>query len=119
MTQRRRQILIAENEFFIAMDAERAVRELLDCEISLCRRDHLDDMLAHSQRDLVLVEAGATFQECCEQAERIMKAGSQVAFLTANPNIREKLRAETSYPVIDIPFTDDAIRAFLEGLYGA
>lgn len=85
------QILIAENQYLIALEAERISNDACTCIVTICRRDALHTALDEQRYDLVFVDAAPTHEERAEQASAVQESGAALVFIGIEPAYVEAL----------------------------
>ncbi len=116
MVDQRPAILIAEDQMFIAFEAERILSEAFDCEIEICRRDRLSTALAKTVFDIVILEFGGHELEDRHYAFLVSQAGAQPVFLTAADDQGGMSEVFPDVPTIRKPFNDTEVRAIIVDL---
>ncbi len=116
MVDNRPAILIAEDQIFIAFEAERIVSEAFDCTVEICRRDRLSEVLSARTFDIVILEFSGNPTEDRQYILLARQAGSQIAFLTAGNDLQDVGQAYPEVPLIRKPFNEADVRAFIGGL---
>ena len=106
MEDNRPAILIAEDQIFIALEAERILSEALDCTIEICRRDQLSSALAEKVFALVVLEFSGNRAEDSLYLGAAQDAGAKVVFLTARNDLADLAQAFPAIPTIRKPFND-------------
>ncbi len=79
----RLQILIAENQYFIAMEVERLLTEAMACDIQIVALNDLPTALQRQRFDIVLAEAEAQTAVNIDRATAIEASGATVIFLSS------------------------------------
>ncbi|NML76515.1 response regulator [Rhizobium sp. S-51] len=107
-------VLVAENQYLIAMEVERILLDAFGCDVTITPLSQLERQLAISRYDLVVVDSAPSGTLNLKRAEMIATAGASVIFLTSydeeateNPNL-------LSFPVIEKPIhPEELTRAVL------
>ncbi|MCF3638962.1 hypothetical protein LXM94_03155 [Rhizobium sp. TRM95111] len=86
MTKMQPRILIAEEEFLIAIDAEYLIKSAFDCSISLVRPEQLDGQDDEQLKTaaLCLLDVPAEPASAVARAERLLALGVQVLLTTVS-----------------------------------
>ncbi len=116
MVDRRPAILIAEDQIFIALEAERILSEAFDCSVEICRRDGLANALVDKLFDIVILEFSGIPQEDLHYIFLARQTGAEVVFLTAGNDSADVARAHPNVPLIEKPFNEFQVRAFVGDL---
>ncbi|HWU63613.1 MAG TPA: hypothetical protein VN112_16460 [Ensifer sp.] len=116
MVDSRPAILIAEDQIFIALEAERILSETFDCSVEICRRDRLADALAEKRFDLIVLEFSGVEEEDSHYVALTRAAGAQLLLLTASNDLADVSRSFPDVPLIQKPFNETEVRAFIERL---
>ncbi|MCD2173382.1 hypothetical protein [Rhizobium sp. C4] len=116
MVDNRPAILIAEDQIFIALEAERILTEGFDCTVEICRRDQLSDALAHKSFDIVVLEFAGNPGEDFHYGSLARRSGAQMMFLTAADDLADVAEAFPDVPLVRKPFNDTDMRTYVERL---
>lgn len=116
MVDKRPAILIAEDQIFIAFEAERILSEAFDCTVEICRRDRLSVALAENRFDVVILEFSGQEREDLHYIFLVRQAGAQAVFLTAGNEPIDTPEAFPDVPVIRKPFNDTEVCTIVDGL---
>jgi hypothetical protein len=108
-------ILIAENNYLIAMEVERIITETCKCRVTICRRDELPGKLAELAYDLAFVDAAATHEERARQASAVHQAGVSLVFMWANQEDASELHSLNPTAIFEKPFNEARIKSFVGG----
>lgn len=79
----RLQILIAENQYFIALDVEHLLNAALSCDIEIVPLDGIASALERQNFDIAIVEAEAKTAANIERAITLESKGTTVIFLSS------------------------------------
>lgn len=110
MVDDRPAILIAEDQIFIALEAERIISEAFDCIVEICLRDHLSKTLAEKTFQVVLLEYSGLSQEDRHYVSLAAQSGAEVAFLSAGDDFVDLRNAFPGVPLIRKPFSETEVR---------
>lgn len=116
MVHKRPAILIAEDQMFIAFEAERILSEAFDCTVEICRRDRLSVALAENRFDLVILELSGQQSEDQHYIFLVRQTEAQAVFLTAGDDRIDMPEMPRDAPVIRKPFSDTEVRTIVGGL---
>lgn len=98
--------LVADPEYIIAMEAERILHELVDCDVTiinpLCIADRLS--LGWTRYALVMLDTGLCLGEIRVIAELLQRQGIPMAFTTANQAFVRGVPGFPTTPVIVKPY---------------
>ncbi|MGF0539487.1 hypothetical protein ACQQ2Q_15930 [Agrobacterium sp. ES01] len=114
MNARKICVLVAEHQYFIAMEVEQILQKIAGCDVTICRRNEIDQELEARRYDLVLVDAEATVSECEDEARMIIAKGAKVAFLCADTQLSAEIDRALGLAVLEKPFTENAVIRFIE-----
>jgi hypothetical protein len=103
-------ILIAEDQIFIALEAERILQEAFDYKIEICRRDRLSPMLSDRPYALVILEYAGNAMEDTHNAALVKHSGACLIWLTAGGDLANAVEAYPDVPRIRKPFNDHEVR---------
>ena len=115
MTSSTLQILIAEDQIFIALEAERIFRELLDCEVTICRRDQIAAAVSDAHFDLVVLEFVGRPEQDAAYIAAARAAADDVVLLFAGSDLRRQAAELFAAPGLEKPFDEPMVRAFVAG----
>lgn len=116
MVHKRPAILIAEDQMFIAFEAERILSEAFDCTVEICRRDRLSVALAENRFDVVILEFSGHQREDMHYIFLVRQAEAQAVFLTAGDDHIDMPETPQDVPVIRKPFNEPEVRTIIGGL---
>jgi DNA-binding response OmpR family regulator len=102
-------ILIAEDQIFIALEAERILQEAFDYKIEICRRDRLSPMLSEKRYALVILEYAGNAMEDTHNAALVRQSGSRLIWLIAGGDAASAAASFPDAPAIRKPFNDHEV----------
>lgn len=102
-------VLIAENQYLIAMEVERILKETVSCDVTITPLTGLGAALDLSSFDIVIVEATAATAPNIERAATIEKAGALPVFLSSYDQIHNAASGMSAYPVVHKPLIQDEL----------
>ena len=113
-------ILIEEEEFLIALDADYLIATALECRVSLLRPLQLDELEDPALGDytLCLLDVPLDPKHAIERARRLRSAGVRVVFTTVSEAHRHGIDSMKDIVVVMKPFERDALLAAV-GTVGA
>lgn len=106
-------VLIAEDQIFIALEAERILKEVFDCDIHLCRRAQLAAVVATKRFDIAIVEISGNFQEDIALVSLARASGMDVAVLCLTEDLHDLQVLLPNVARIEKPFNDTDFRQFI------
>lgn len=115
MTSSALQILIAEDQIFIALEAERIFHQLLECEVTICRRERIAHIMSESRFDLVVLEFVGHAVEDAHYFALAAATADDVVLLFAGDDLRQRAAGQFSAPGLEKPFDEPKVRAFVTG----
>lgn len=103
-------IVVAESEYLIAMEAERLLRDLLPCEVTIVNPASAAacDGIPWEEVKLALLDTGFRLDAVRAFAQRVRQRGIPVVFTTANAAYMRGVPGYPGTPVLGKPF--DAAR---------
>ncbi len=116
MADKRPAILIAEDQIFIALEAERILSERFDCEVEICRRDQLARTLSEMAFDLVVLEFSGNRDEDFQHLTLARQTRGKVVFLTSRSDLADMAERFSDVPLIRKPFNDAEMTRVVESL---
>ena len=102
-------ILVVEDEYLIAMDAERILSDSFACTIELSNRREFAKALASSPYHIVVLDTGASLDELPEEIARIVETGAAVVLTTSDNELIEGLPGFDTIAVLAKPYDDDRL----------
>lgn len=113
-------LLVADPEYIIAMEAERILHELMDCEVTIinphCSTDRLG--LNWSIYSLAMLDTGLCLGEIRVVAELLQRHGIPVVFTTAHQAYTRGVPGFPTTPVIAKPYGPEQFAAAVLPLLG-
>ncbi|MBX9467870.1 MAG: hypothetical protein KL839_08475 [Rhizobium sp.] len=104
-------VLVAENQYLIAMEVERLLGETLPCEVTITPLAQLRGTLAAGMFDVVIVEAVLTESQNLERALAITQAGARPVFLSSYDHPAVKGTVASVHPIVAKPPQSDELAA--------
>lgn len=83
MTPAPHRVLVAENQYLIAMEVERILLEALHCNVTIAPLSQLADALRASSFDVVIVDAVLAETMNIERTRLIIESGAHPVFLSS------------------------------------
>jgi len=96
-------VLVAENQYLIAMEVERLLGETLPCEVTITPLAHLRETLAREKFDVVIVEAVLAESENIERTRAITDSGARPVFLSSYGHVALRGTVVSAHPVVPKP----------------
>lgn len=115
MSDIRPAILIAEDQIFIALEAERIISEVFDFHVEFCRRDRLSEVLSEASFHMVILEYTGNQKEDTHYAFLVRQAGAELVLLSAVNDLADVSLTFPSIPMIKKPFNEAELRNFVSG----
>lgn len=105
-------VLVAENQYLIAMEVEQILLDALDCTVTIVPLSRLEQQLRDSQFDVVLLDTARIPAVNLERARLVMESGAAVIMLSSYDDVGTREYGIQAFPVVSKPvFADDLIRA--------
>lgn len=104
-------VLVAENQYLIAMEVERLLGETLPCEVTIIPLSLLRDTLTGQEFDVVIVEAVLAESENIERTHAIINAGARPVFLSSYDHPAIRGTVVSAHPVVSKPPQSDELGA--------
>ena len=76
-------VLVVENQYLIAMEVERILVENLDCRVNICACAKLEDELAETAYDVVIIDAAPSEDLNRSRARHVASTGAAIVFLSS------------------------------------
>jgi DNA-binding NarL/FixJ family response regulator len=104
-------VLVAENQYLIAMEVERLLVEALPCEVTITPLAQLRETLAGARFDVVIVEAVLAEALNVERTLAITEAGARPVFLSSYDDLAIRGTVAAGHPVVAKPPQSDELAA--------
>ncbi|CAH0341932.1 hypothetical protein [Rhizobium sp. CECT 9324] len=102
-------VLIAENQYLIAMEVERILTETLACEVTIVPLTRLESELAKAKFDIVILDAAPNDNLNAVRGRMIEEAGAEPVFLSSYDQFLHASTAPNAYPFITKPPQPEAL----------
>lgn len=96
-------VLVAENQYLIAMEVERLLHETLVCEVTIAPLAQLSDVMLPGRFDVVVVEAVLTEAQNIENINKIHEAGARPIFLSSFDPFPANTSVVSDHPIVAKP----------------
>lgn len=96
-------VLIAENQYLIAMEVERILQENLLCDVKITPVSRLGSELSARGFDIVIIDAASSEPLNVERATLVLSAGALPIFLSSYDHSPYAGTIASSYPIISKP----------------
>ena len=103
MTTSTPRVLIAENQYLIAMEVERILQESLTCDVKITPLSRLAQELSAGDFEIVIIDAAASEPLNGERAKLIQSAGAVPVFLSSYDYYPVADTVVSSYPMVSKP----------------
>lgn len=103
MTTSTPRVLIAENQYLIAMEVERILQESLTCDVKITPLARLAQELSAGDFEIVIIDAAAAEPLNVERAKLIQSAGAVPVFLSSYDYYPVADTVVSSYPLVSKP----------------
>lgn len=107
-------ILVIEDEFLIAMDAERILRDAGAEQVVLCKHREFPRVLQESRFDIVLLEVKPDTENLAEEVALISGTGAKLAFVTSDPVLLANVSEHEASLTISKPYDDRQLANLVE-----
>jgi DNA-binding NarL/FixJ family response regulator len=119
MTDALLRVLIAENQYLIAMEVERILQEALPCDVTITPLARLADAMQPDAFDVVIIDAVLTEALNVDRVRMITQAGAEPVFLSSYGNVTHMASILAERPVVaKPPQADELAAAVLEAAHG-
>jgi two-component SAPR family response regulator len=102
-------VLIAENQYLIAMEVERILHENLACDVKITPVAGLSEEITAERYDVVIVEAALVDTLNAERAALILAAGAVPIFFSSYDHFPDAGMIVSAYPIISKPPQPDEL----------
>jgi AmiR/NasT family two-component response regulator len=111
-------ILVVEDEYLIAIDAEHLLRGAGAADVVISTRANYSETLASRKFDAVLIDTGPDTSHVDEDIALVTSTGARVAFTTSDIGLVAGLAGHDGVRFIAKPFDSRHINALVEALRG-
>lgn len=103
-------ILVIEDEYLIAMDAERILSEAIACTVVLSTRKEFANVIADDLFQIVLLDTGPSLDTLGEDLARIARTGAAVIVTTSDGDLlSDRMPHDHAAFVLTKPYDDDQL----------
>ncbi len=107
-------ILIAENQYLIAMEVERMLCEMIACEVTISPLPRWEQELSSTSFDVVILDAAGSDEVNLSRAELIRATGAEPVFLSSYGDFHGQSASDSSYPIVAKPPLPEPLAAAVE-----
>lgn len=107
-------ILIAENQYLIAMEVERILCEMIACEVTITPLLRMEQDLSATAYDVVILDAAGSDEINMARAEAIRATGAEPVFLSSYGYHPGQNTGASSYPIVAKPPLPEPLAAAVE-----
>lgn len=105
-------VLVAENQYLIAMEVEQILVDALDCTVTIVPLARLEQQLGADQFDIVLLDSAPVPAVNFDRARRVRESGAAVVILSSYDDVGTDASGIQAFPVVAKPIlADELIRA--------
>jgi hypothetical protein len=104
-------VLVADNQYLIAMEVERILQESLRCDVKIAPVSGLAQALSAGNYEVVVIEAALAEPLNVERATLILAAGAIPVFLSSYDHFPDAGTIVSSYPIVSKPPQADELSA--------
>lgn len=104
-------VLVADNQYLIAMEVERILQESLTCDVKISPISTLADALSSGEFQVVVIDAAPMEAVNVERVTMILNAGAFPVFLSSYDHFPEAGTILSSYPIVSKPPQPDDLAA--------
>jgi CheY-like chemotaxis protein len=113
-------VLVAENQYLIAMEVEQILLDTLDCTVTIAPLARLEQLLGDGVFDLILLDSAPSRELNLDRARRVKESGAAVVFLSSYDDVGSEASGIQAFPVVAKPiYAEDLIRAVRAALLAA
>ncbi|MBV2187579.1 MAG: hypothetical protein KUL88_23940 [Rhizobium sp.] len=113
-------VLVAENQYLIAMEVEQILLDTLDCAVTIVPLARLEQLLGDNVFDIVLLDTAPSRELNLERARRARECGAAVVFLSSYDDVGSEAPGIRDFPMVAKPIhAEDLIRAVRAALPAA
>lgn len=112
MTNPSLRVLVAENQYLIAMEVEQILLDALDCTVTIVPLARLEQQLGDGQFDIVLLDSAPMPTVNLDRARRVKESGAAVVILSSYDDAGSNASGLQDFPVVTKPiFAEELVRA--------
>ncbi|MDH4414258.1 MAG: hypothetical protein QE484_13190 [Rhizobium sp.] len=112
-------VLVAENQYLIAMEVERILLDTLGCDVTIAPIAQLADALATAAFDVVVIDAALAESLNVEHSRLVVDAGARPVFLSSYDHFTGSGPLVAAYPVVaKPPQAEELAAAVLKAVHG-
>ena len=105
-------VLVAENQYLIAMEVEQILVDNLDCTVAIVPLVRLNDQLREGKFDLVLVDKAPTEALNRDRARQVTQSGAALVFLSSYDDPLVETPGSEAFPSVAKPIqAEELMRA--------
>ncbi|MFN7008597.1 MAG: hypothetical protein ACK4PN_01090 [Allorhizobium sp.] len=105
-------VLIAENQYLIAMEVEQILLEALDCGTTIIALNQLEAQVQEGRFDVVVLDCAPSAALNLQRAQQVLVSGAVPVFLSAYGEAVSRAPGGRTYPTVAKPvYAEDLIRA--------
>lgn len=104
MNPKRTRVLIADSNYLIAMDLERILQDVVECDIAFCHPHLLAEQVLEDSYDIVMVDAALSEAANLAHARAATASGARVIFLTTIDDFRTAFPSLQKYSLLQKPY---------------
>lgn len=107
-------VLVAENQYLIAMEVEQILVDALDCTVAIVPLVRLKDQLREGKFDLVLLDKAPTEPLNRDRARLVTQSGAALIFLSSYDDALVEAPGSEAFPSVAKPIqAEELMRAVL------
>lgn len=105
-------VLVAENQYLIAMEVEQILVDALDCTVAIVPLVRLKDQLREGEFDLVFLDKAPTEALNRDRARQVTQTGAALIFLSSYDHPLVEAPGSEAFPSVAKPIqAEELIRA--------
>ncbi len=108
-------ILVVDNEYLIALDAECILRDAINCDVTITARAACSEKLRAERFDIVLLDIGDTTDGLVKEIEAALAAGSHLIFSATNDDFANGVPGFPDIRVLLKPYGEEALTSAIAG----
>ena len=107
-------ILVVEDEYLIALDAEHMLRNTGASDVIICTRDDFPTVVKSRSFDIALVDTGPDASHVEQDLDLAAEAGTHIAFTTSDIELVAGLAGHDGVRFIAKPYDERHLKALVE-----
>jgi len=109
MSQTLLRVLVVDNEYLIALDVERILRDAFNCEVVITTRAKSISILQKERFNVVLLDTAGALETLQAEVDAVMACGANLAFSTTCDEFAQGMPGFPGMVVLLKPYRDEIL----------